>query len=1352
MESLFNTQASALCGGTKAYQAFALLWENGNFPDFHDFLRENPQLTPKEIVEVLSVDQWQRWSRGELIRAENYLTSFPQVHDDAELAVELIYGEFLARERLGESPAFEEFAGRFPQFADRLQLQVELHQAMNAIQESQVGSISESWIDMKESGKVDGTNDSFLVTDPLSSSTSITHRNSKTSLCPTYPEVKGYQIQAELGRGAMGIVYRAWQTSLKRTVAIKVLRSGADDPEHLTRFRIEAEAAAQLRHPNIVQIYEGGETTGRPYLAMEYVEGGTLARYMSGKPQPPQNAAQIVKSLARTIQFAHERGIIHRDLKPGNILLQKSDTPSLKSEKEENGTSSDFEFRISDFIPKISDFGLAKRLDDDTGQTQTGMILGTPSYMAPEQAAGKKKTISPAVDVYALGAILYELLTGRPPFLADTIPSTLHQVQFQEPLSPRRLQPNLARDLDTICLKCLEKKPNRRYANALALAEDLGRFLSNRPILARPTPAWERGLKWAKRRPAWATLWTVSAAAITILFISGIWFTLKLQTEINHVQEAEGKTLAGSIEALMTAAPDSVPFILETLKPRREEVLTKLTERLRGIEGTLLERIRLNVTLSALGENRTSELCGLVCQTPASESFNLILGLKCGDWPETIEILSALYLKSKADLERFRLAVALLELGDAEAAKVELALKPNPSARVQFIHLFPNWHGDLSQVLALMHSEHDPAFHSGLCLALGSLDSARIPSSTQAELDMILTELYVAAPDGGTHSAAEWALFHRSTSLPPIPRTQGPVEGRKWFINRQGMTLVAIEPGLFHPRDYEYSSAWFAPIHTVVLTRPFFMADQTVTEEMYLRFLGSNDHPEGEKLTAADRPPSADDTQSRLDWNHPLLTKELANVHRHSAILFCNWLSRAEGRTPCYQPYPPEKGGWTCDFGSNGYRLATDAEWEYVHRHGTTTRFAVGDDVGRMADYGRVFATGVGPGKKFFPNPWGVFDLQGNWWQMCWDTGYLETTSGLAINPVGPVGSIHTIRGGSFDAGTFHLHGSLRMNGTVDGGALIRVVCGPLEQMAKSNEKAVSLKILTQSLAQFGKSRPQLWRARGRLYADMGDFDKSAADYARALELAPNSTAIKLDIMGCDEVLTRVAQTPMPGSASWWLLRADWLARRGGWAEAAQASATSIELDPSGGTNWFFDSLLRLWSGDQEAYRRDCNRMLELYKDDKSHYILDYTAKTCLTFPNAVSDLNPVLKLARRSLVGLENYPGYRWFLTCKALAEYRAGRFDETLEVIKQINPTSNGGSLDATAFVIVAMAEHHRSHVQQAKQAQAQCVSLLNRNWPRFERGEHFDSDWVNWLRCELLRREADILLNGAVIESKK
>jgi hypothetical protein len=289
--------------------------------------------------------------------------------------------------------------------------------------------------------------------------------------------VPGYEILGELGRGGMGVVYKARQIGLNRLCALKMILAGGHAGEaELKRFRVEAEAIARLQHPNIVQVYEVGEHEGKPFFSLEFCPGGSLDRKLNGTPIEPCEAAKLVRTLAEAMQAAHEASIIHRDLKPANVLLSSvGQAASLSTAAGQAGSLS--------YGPKITDFGLAKKLDQ-VGQTQTGSIMGTPSYMAPEQAAGRKD-VGPAADVYALGAILYECLTGRPPFVAGTPMDTLLQVLEHAPTPPQVLNPGVPRDLQTICLKCLEKEPRQRYPSARALVDDLGRWLSGEPIAAR---------------------------------------------------------------------------------------------------------------------------------------------------------------------------------------------------------------------------------------------------------------------------------------------------------------------------------------------------------------------------------------------------------------------------------------------------------------------------------------------------------------------------------------------------------------------------------------------------------------------------------------------------------------------------------------------------------------------------------------------------------------------------------------------------------------------------------------------------------------------------------------------------
>ncbi len=317
---------------------------------------------------------------------------------------------------------------------------------------------------------------------------------------PMLMDFGDYELLEQIGRGGQGVVFRAHQKSLNRTVALKVISLGQWASEaHVKRFRREAEAAARLEHPCIVPIYEVGERDGSCYFSMKFVEGGQLDEVVRREPMPPRRAAELIAKVARTVHYAHEHGILHRDIKPGNILLDKNGEPHL------------------------TDFGLARLVESESTVTRTLEVLGTPSYMAPEQAVGNKAHLTSATDVYGLGAVLYQLLTGQPPFAGGTTYETIKLLLETEPRQPRFLNPKIDRDLSTICLKCLEKDPARRYPSALALAEDLERWLKHEPIQARRTGIFARGRKWVRRNPTSAFL----AASLVALAAASGWIVWK---------------------------------------------------------------------------------------------------------------------------------------------------------------------------------------------------------------------------------------------------------------------------------------------------------------------------------------------------------------------------------------------------------------------------------------------------------------------------------------------------------------------------------------------------------------------------------------------------------------------------------------------------------------------------------------------------------------------------------------------------------------------------------------------------------------------------------------------------------
>lgn len=418
---------------------------------------------------------------GEDLRSEDLLKDDPVLAADPEAAVELIYTEFVVRERLSQAPAIADWMARFPAWRSELEEVFQVHEMLD-------------------------------TAELLQATTSPPGRPGPRH-APR--KVGAYEIDEELGRGGMGVVYRGRQTQLNRVVAVKVILSGSHASlRELERFRREAETAAQLDHPHIVRVYEVGEHDGHPFCAMEFVAGGTLRGRMNGAPWPQRTAAELVELLARAVQHAHERGVIHRDLKPDNILMGGDSEADTQSDGPV--TQPQPPTWCSDG-PKIADFGLAKRIgESDAGPTRTGDVLGTPAYMAPEQAEGRVQEVGAAADLWALGVILYELLTGHAPFQGDSEADIFRAISRDEPPPPRTIRPRLPRDLDTICLKCLEKSPQARYASAAALADDLHRWLHGEPIQARPVGLPVRVAKWVRRHPATAA-WL---GVVMLLFVA----------------------------------------------------------------------------------------------------------------------------------------------------------------------------------------------------------------------------------------------------------------------------------------------------------------------------------------------------------------------------------------------------------------------------------------------------------------------------------------------------------------------------------------------------------------------------------------------------------------------------------------------------------------------------------------------------------------------------------------------------------------------------------------------------------------------------------------------------------------
>jgi eukaryotic-like serine/threonine-protein kinase len=488
----------------------------------------------RPALEAVLREQRARWGAGERPSIEEFLARLAKPDRDDEAILDLVYQEFAIRRVIGDPPDTAEYLRRFPACAEALIRQFALDEAMRSVDPATFGPAND------EAATLVAADPAAVVSDLAA---------------PAAPRsIDGYDLLDELGRGGMGIVYKACERRLDRLVAIKTISEAAfASPAQRRRFLAEAEVIARLRHPHIIAIHAVGEQEGRPYFSLELADGGSLAHRLARGPMTARQTAELVEVLARAVHAAHQSGIVHRDLKPSNVLL------------------------TADGTPKIGDFGLAKLLGDDSARTVSGEVLGTPSYMAPEQAEGQSRQVGPAADIYALGAILYQALTGRPPFLGASAMETLKLVVSTDAVPPRRQRPDVPRDLETIVLKCLEKEPPRRYPSAAALAGDLRRFLDGRPIAARPVGLLGRLWRWARRNPPLAA----SAAALLLAFLLGtpalsvLWLQARADrahAEVERDRAERSRNRAISAVRLLLQTEDEA-MLSEELRPYRKALV-----------------------------------------------------------------------------------------------------------------------------------------------------------------------------------------------------------------------------------------------------------------------------------------------------------------------------------------------------------------------------------------------------------------------------------------------------------------------------------------------------------------------------------------------------------------------------------------------------------------------------------------------------------------------------------------------------------------------------------------------------------------------------------------------------------
>jgi formylglycine-generating enzyme required for sulfatase activity/tRNA A-37 threonylcarbamoyl transferase component Bud32 len=932
-------------------------------------------------------------------------------------------------------------------------------------------------------------------------------------------QIGRYTILQLVGQGAFGSVYKARDNSLDRIVALKVPRNG-NLPEAgagRDRFLREARSAAQLRHPSIVSVYDVGEHEGSPYLVSDFVEGITLADHLFAKRPTPREAAELLAEVAEALHFAHERGVVHRDVKPSNIMLGR------------------------DGRPLVMDFGLAKREAGEITMTLEGQVLGTPAYMAPEQARGEGHLVDGRADVYSLGVILYQLLTGALPFRGTTR-MLLHQVLHDEPRSPRKLNERTPRDLETICLKAMAKEPGRRYQSAGDLGDELRLFLSGNPIQARPVSRLERVGRWAKRNRWAATL----LAGFTVAMLTAVSSLMLADREVRRRREATMSVsrdlVREQVDLLQTTSPDAVPGLLQRLAAGGDEARIHLKEVWADVAPNRSVRERARLALAVLPDDPSAAAALAECIPKIDDPLELLLVAKSlgsdaeelkvrlwekakdpastidtrlrvfgvlaqldqssQDWSDGADFAArALLLVDVGQLanwvEIFRpihgLILGILHSGRTlELPRSANTPSPPPGDGVQFLGLPPDFgpqdlyryqrrsrilnHGQSERqrirgrtvCLLLLLGEsneswirldktRDPnelgwltadlaragvpaselvrrlrespdAFTRYLSgLALGEYTLTQFSADARTQIMSQLLELYRKDPDAGVHGAAEWLLsevqdgattkrldWGSSNSLSEINRELAgrPAHGsQSWYVTKTGFTMAIVRG----PVDV-YIDTWKqkeGSKHCEMrrVSRSFAICTKPVTLAQFKPFAAAN--------------------KKEVPLHHvttvgPAESCPVNSVCWYTAAKFCRWLSEAEGVAEdqmCYPPIGEIKPGMKLPpnyLHRTGYRLPTEAEWEFAARAGSEDTWSFGSDPELLERYDWYESNSQGrswPVGQKRPNGLGLFDVHGNvreWSQDTFTNGTEERPDAVEDTEYTKDEICHMLRGGSY--------------------------------------------------------------------------------------------------------------------------------------------------------------------------------------------------------------------------------------------------------------------------------------------------------------------------------------------------
>ncbi len=1121
--------------------------------------------------------------------------------------------------------------------------------------------------------------------------------------------LEDYELLEEIARGGMGVVYRARQTSLNRPVAIKMILGGhLANAAELKRFRAEAETAAQLRHPNIVAIHEVGEHAGQPFFSMELVQGQNLAQLVREEPLPSRKAAAYLKAIAEAVQYAHSRGVLHRDLKPSNVLIDEHDQP------------------------RITDFGLAKRLTDsqlstnDPQLTQTGQVLGSPSFIPPEQAAGLKQEIGPPSDVYSLGAILYHCLTARPPFMAENLTQTLRLVAEQEPVSPRLLNPSVPRDLETICLKCLEKDPGRRYPTAQALADELTRFLNHEPIHAHPLGAMLKVHRWCVRNRPLAIAGTAALALLMVVAIGSPIALLRIDRERRQAKANEQKArteaeksrqVAQFLRDMLKSAGPSVARgrddkvvreILETTSARVSKELNEQPEVQGDIYFTvgttyldigdhpraatnlqqavasyrlagLGDHTNLAITLSALGACQS--FTGDVDRGRSNAWLGLEMARRCGD-SDVLFICLGRYGGSLGAWGQFS---TKSEPYLREAYELKKRMGNDPVGLASAMHLYSGFLTNAEDGERMLRDgldlfrKHLPPGHPKTIQGVFSLGQHLLSSGKSDEAERVLREAL-----SGFHTTHNPNHPYQSIVLRFLAEAlllQGKGDEAESVVREQ----VSATPTHGGHQDLLYR---------VVAFRRACALDAEILKNIKGDFLMQDwIHNQGDKIASFAR-------SGR--WQEAIT--ELAKVIEDGTAnhLLFHLLA----------PLLVASGD------AEGYRR----HCERIQVQFVATRDPLVAE--RMAK-----ACLILPGS-------GVdFQKLDQWVRiaMTADTNdslfqYSQFVSGLA---------------------------AYRQNDCTRASEILQPLLNhPSGEPYPRIEAWTVLAMANHKLNRIEEARTALTNgldlARTKLpQIEADDLGVLWNDWVVVLALFREARTL---IEGNDPGETAYK----PAEAALFAARPQdrWrvYGRAGRWSEAATSLKQSIESEPNDAAPYLRLVPILLLNGDLAGYQKLCSEIVARFSDSKDIGTADSVAKTCTLHPESGVDFKAAAEAADTAVALGRQSEFFPWFALCKSLAEYRQEHFAEAATWAQTSLATV--GQLperDAADYLVLAMAKMRLNQTGAAREALAQGAELVEKKLPKLDRGD-VGNQWVDVVIANVLLREARATTEGKPVPASQ